>query len=93
MAVSSISSRSGTFSSSQRSLAMSECIESRWLLTDTYSPSPIDNAPATSAAIPAVSTTVLDESAAATPRISAAVDTMPSLAPITEARSQPERWL
>ncbi len=63
------------------------------LLTDTYSPRPIDRAPATSAAIPAVSTTVREESAAATPRISAAVDTMPSLAPITDARSQPERWL
>ncbi len=30
--------------------------------------------------------------AAATPKIKLAVDTMPSLAPRTEARNQPVRW-
>src|SRR5690349_24452218 len=70
---------------------MSACSASRCELTDTYSPTAIDIAPATSAATPA--TRIADGSAedAATPIIRLAVDTMASLEPSTAARSQPER--
>ena len=72
---------------------MSARSASRCELTDTYSPAAIDSAPATSPAIPAVTIAVLDAPDAATPSTRLAVDTMPSLAPSTAARSQLERWL
>ena len=60
-------------------------------LTETYSPAAIDMAPATSPAMPAMSTSVWALLAAATPEMRLAVDRMPSLAPSTAARSQPMR--
>jgi len=59
--------------------------------TDTYSPAAIDIAPATSAASAAATTSACVAFAAATPATRLAVDTMPSLAPSTAARSQPIR--
>ena len=61
---------------------------SRWVLTDTYSPTAIDSAPAASPAMPAVSTGPRSAVAAATPITMPAVETIPSLAPKTAARSQ-----
>ena len=58
-----------------------------------YSPAAIDIAPPTRPAIPAVITAVREVVAAATPITKLAVDTMPSFAPSTAARSQPARWL
>ena len=72
---------------------MSACSASRCELTETYSPAAIDRAPATSPAIPAVTIAAADAPEAATPSTRLAVDTMPSLAPSTAARSQLERWL
>jgi hypothetical protein len=64
---------------------------SDWELTETYSPAAIDIAPATKPAIPATRTLPRLDSAAATPTIKLAVETIPSLAPRTAARSQPMR--
>ena len=64
---------------------------SDWELTETYSPAAIDMAPATRAATPATRIGPLPCEAAATPTIRLAVETMPSLAPSTAARSQPTR--
>jgi len=61
---------------------------SRWLLTDTYSPSAMDAAPATRPAMPAARTTLGVAEAPATPTTRPAIDTMPSSAPSTPARSQ-----
>ena len=61
---------------------------SRCVLTDTYSPTAIDSAPAASPAMPAVSTGPRSAVAAATPITMPAVETIPSLAPKTAARSQ-----
>ena len=60
-------------------------------LTETYSPAAMDMAPATSPAMPEISTFELEAEAAATPTIKLAVETSPSLAPSTAARSQPMR--
>ena len=72
---------------------MSASSESRWELTDTYSPAAIDSAPAINPATPAVAMALADAPAAATPSTRLAVETMPSLAPSTAARNQFERWL
>lgn len=56
--------------------------------TETYSPAAIDSAPATRPARPEVSTASCEAWAAATPVMRLAVETMPSLAPSTAARSQ-----
>jgi hypothetical protein len=64
-------------------------------VTDTYSPAAIDMAPATSPATPAIRTVFGVGAAAATPTIKLAVETIPSLAPSTAARShpiRPTRW-
>ena len=74
--------------SSAISLASSACSLSRWLLTDTYSPSAIETAPATSPARPAVNTGPRAGVAPATPTTMPATETIPSLAPSTPARSQ-----
>jgi hypothetical protein len=64
-------------------------------VTEMYSPVPIENAPATSAATP-VSTTAWDETPPPpTPAISEALVTSPSTAPNTVGRSHPpetSRW-
>src|SRR5438445_2078765 len=56
---------------------------------DTYSPTAMDTAPATSEANPASSTTLLLCCAPATPRIRATLVTSPSLTPSTAARVAP----
>ena len=63
---------------------------SRWERTDTYSPAPMDSAPASSPAMPENSTIELDVPVAPTPMTSARLDTRPSLAPNTAARKFPE---
>lgn len=60
---------------------------SRWLLTETNSPAAIDNAPETSPANPASRIVSLDAEAPVTPSTSPAVETIPSFAPRTAARS------
>ncbi len=58
------------------------------MLTETNSPVPMLSAPAVRAAMPAITMAVLSDVAPATPMTTPAVDTMPSLAPSTAARSQ-----
>ena len=58
------------------------------MLTETYSPTAMLIAPAARPASPAVSTAPRSAVAAATPMTRPAVETMPSLAPSTPARSQ-----
>ena len=65
--------------------------ESRWVLTETYSPVPMLRAPAVRAAMPAITIAPLSSVAPATPITTPAVETMPSLAPSTAARSQLSR--
>ena len=88
---SSSSSTSGVCSSAARSRAMSARSTSDWLLTETYSPAAIDSAPAARPAIPASRTCRRSDPAAATPAIIEEIDTIPSFAPRTAARSQPVR--
>jgi hypothetical protein len=64
---------------------------SRWELTDTYSPAAMDRDPATSPARPASRVALVEAALAATPIMRQAVDTRPSSAPSTPARSQPSR--
>ena len=64
---------------------------SDWLDTDTYSPAAIDSAPAASPAAPAIATAPGAGFAIATPTVSEPTDTIPSIAPSTAARSQPDR--
>lgn len=61
---------------------------SRCVLTDTYSPTAMEIAPAATPATPAVKIGARSMVAAATPTTMPAVDTMPSLAPRTPARNQ-----
>src|SRR6186713_1298658 len=93
MAVSSLCSYSGAVDSSSRSRAKSAPSVSDWELTETYSPAAMDMAPATRPVMPAIRTPPELESAAATPTIKLAVETIPSLAPMTAARSHPTRWV
>src|SRR5512142_2733095 len=95
MAINSARSWAGALVSSCCSRARSARSVSACELTETYSPAAMDMAPATSPATPATTTWCWVASAAATPMIRLAVDTMPSFAPSTAARSQPmrpERW-
>src|SRR5689334_18689733 len=75
-----------TRSRSKSARSVSDCE-----LTETYSPAAIDIAPATKPAMPATRTLPRLDSAAATPKIKLAVETIPSLAPRTAARSHPVR--
>nr|RZI34620.1 hypothetical protein BJQ95_02998 [Cryobacterium sp. SO1] len=86
-----MSSCSGMVASSVRSLLIRARSVSRWLLTETYSPSAIEIAPARRLATPAIRIAAESEVAAATPTTSAATETMPSLAPSTPARNQLSR--
>src|SRR5882757_1633950 len=86
--VSSSSSAWGVVASSSRSRARAACSESRWVLTDTYSPAAMDREPASSPARPAVRRAERELVAPATPTTRPAVETTPSLAPRTAARSQ-----
>src|SRR5690606_256815 len=82
------SAASSFFSRSRSARSVSRCE-----LTDTYSPAAIDMAPATRPAMPASRICWRSACAAATPSTSDAVDTIPSLAPSTAARSQPICWV
>src|ERR1700754_736916 len=82
------SSAAGSSRNSPRSFLKSARSVSRWVLTDTYSPNAIDTAPAANPAIPAVRIGPRATVAAATPTTMPAVETIPSLAPKTPARSQ-----
>lgn len=72
-----------------RSRATSAVSVSACELTETYSPAAIDSAPATMPAIAATSTGPRPACAAATPMTRLLVEIRPSLAPSTDARSQP----
>src|SRR5450432_4817287 len=72
---------------------MSACSASRCELTETNSPTAIDNEPATKPATPATKIDSFDADDAATPIIKLAVETIASSAPSTAARSQPARPL
>ena len=75
-------------SSSQRSFSSTASSVSFWVETDMYSPPPIDSAPATRPASPAISTALFDACAPATPTTRPAVEMIPSFAPSAPARSQ-----
>lgn len=66
---------------------------SRWELTDTYSPTAIEAAPATMPANPVIKMVSWDMFAAPVPASRQEVLTNPSLAPNTAARSQRAREL
>ena len=85
---SSRSSVSGIFSSSSASIASIACSESRWALTETYSPAAMLSAPATRPASPATKTGDRSDVAPATPITMPATETIPSFAP-EHAGSQP----
>src|SRR4029434_2677405 len=91
MAINSSCSPWASACSSVRSRASSASSVSAWDWTDTYSPAAIDIAPATRPATPATTTVLCVAWAAAIPSTRLAVDTMPSLAPRTAARTQPMR--
>ena len=72
-----------------RSRLTSACTSSFWLVTEMYSPVPIENAPATSAATPVSTTAWADAPPPPTPAISEALVTSPSTAPKTVGRRAP----
>ena len=72
---------------------MSACSASRCELTETYSPTAIDMAPATRPAAPAMRMATFEAEDAATPIMRLEVETMASLDPRTAARSHPARPL
>src|SRR5271165_4890074 len=91
MATSSSRSFCGLWCSASRSTLSSRSKSSRWACIDTYSPAPIENAPATSPASPARRTKLAPGLAPATPSISETFVTNPSLTPKTAARAPPPR--
>lgn len=72
----------------RRSTTTSDSICSLAVVTEVYSPSAIEKAPASSPATPA-RTTVSALAPAPTPAINAVLDTSPSMAPNVAARSHP----
>ncbi|KAG1241987.1 hypothetical protein G6F46_015450 [Rhizopus delemar] len=88
MSISSASSSSELRFSDRCSMRRSAASVSACERTETYSPAAMDSAPATSPANPDVKMAPCVACAAATPVIRLAVETMPSLAPSTAARSQ-----
>ena len=64
---------------------------SRWERTEIHSPDAIENAPATSPAMPASSTMALSLVPPATPMTSEKFETSPSFTPNTVARSAPPK--
>ena len=86
--MSSTFSACGWRSKASRSARTSESICSLAVVTDVYSPSAIENEPASRPATP-LSTTVWAPAVAATPAISAVLLTNPSIAPNVAARSHP----
>jgi hypothetical protein len=72
-----------------RSVATSACTSSFWLVTEMYSPVPMENAPATRAAVPVRITVCEDTPPPPSPAISEALVTSPSTAPNTVGRSHP----
>ena len=86
---SSASSASGLSRISRRSATTSLSIASFCVFTDAYSPSAIENAPATRPARPAVTTISGRTPAAPMPATSETLVTRPSIAPKVAARSHP----
>src|SRR4051812_30949993 len=72
-----------------RSTATSACTSSFWLVTETYSPVPIEKAPATRPARPVRTIACGDTPPPWTPAINEALVTRPSTAPNTVGRSHP----
>src|SRR5271166_6341187 len=93
MSASSRRSAGSSMSSPFCSITRSAFSVSACELTDTYSPAAIAIAPAARPATPARRTSPRLACAEATPITRLAVDTTPSLAPSTAARSHPMRWL
>jgi len=89
VSTSSASSASGCVRSARRSTRTSASICSLDVLTDVYSPSAIENAPATRPATPLRTTVCASTPAPPTPAISEVLVTRPSIAPNTAARNQP----
>jgi len=85
----SASSPAGFSRSSRRSVWASASTCSFWVETEVYSPSAIENAPATRPAAPVRTTVHADAPAAPTPATSEMLVTRPSIAPNTEARNHP----
>jgi hypothetical protein len=88
IATSSALSACGCMRKARLSTRTSESICSLAVVTDVYSPSAMENAPASRPAIPLMMT-VCVLAAAATPAMSAVLLTRPSIAPNVAARSQP----
>ena len=86
---SSSSSAAGNRLSIRASSSTSAPTSSFWLVTEMYSPVPIENAPATSEAAPVSTTVCADTPPPPSPEISDAFVTSPSTAPKTVGRSQP----
>ncbi len=82
------STAAGSSLSSPRYLFSSACSVSRQVLTEAYSPSAIETAPAARPATPTVRIGPGHADAAATPTTMPAVETIPSLARNTAAREQ-----
>jgi hypothetical protein len=79
----------GNWACIRRSTATSACTHSFWFVTDTYSPVPMENAPATSPANPVNTIACAETPPPPTPAINAALVTRPSTAPNTVGRNQP----
>ena len=89
MAASSASSASGFSAIEIRSISSSRSTNSAWAFNDTYSPAAIEMAPASRPDTPARRTNDGSVLAPAMPRMSATLDTSPSLIPNTAARAVP----
>jgi hypothetical protein len=88
MSASSAASSSGASSTSRRSSAICRARRSRWLATDVYSPTAIEQAPARRPASPVTTSVRGSSTAPATPRTSERFDTSPSFMPKIAARME-----